>query len=322
MTSIPGLLPGSKLTIQMQKPKTVRMHSFLDLEDFQTTANHYGIAIDWPEWVCSPRIGSEQFYKFVDEGVIDPEEVRRAGAVIPPRPKAKNLSDMKAVIPEREIYAFATRARIKKAKKKAAERKRELSEESSEEEEEGEAEEGEVSGDVPDPVGQVRQQEHQVQGVPTPIAPVLVPVFPVPTSTVEATSVPTVGTRAVEGQRLETVLDDFEQVSRATGRTEELTVIVPVQDGGATSTTSSSSSSSTERYVPGTTASDSAHAQTRARRAPTMGDPRTTFATTSVTSPTNFSSSSLIPMRAPVRQVTLQDCSNILQLLGPDLISK
>jgi len=105
MTSIPGLIPGTKLTLQVQKPKAVRMHSFLDLEEFQSTTKHYGQTIDWPEWRRSPRIGSEQFYQFVDERVIDLEEVRRAGVVISPRPRNEKLSEMKAVIPEREIFA-------------------------------------------------------------------------------------------------------------------------------------------------------------------------------------------------------------------------
>jgi hypothetical protein len=111
MTTIPGLIPGTKISFQVQKPKVVRMHSFLDLEEFQSTTKLYGQTIDWPEWFCSPRIGSEQYFKFVDEGVIDPEEVRRAGVILPSRPRNEKLSEMKAVIPEREFFAFSSRAR-------------------------------------------------------------------------------------------------------------------------------------------------------------------------------------------------------------------
>jgi len=93
MTTIPGLIPGTKFSFQVQKPKVVRMHSFLDLEEFQTTTKLYGQTIDWPEWFCSPRIGSEQCFKFVDEGVIDPEEVRRAGVILPSRPKNVSTID-------------------------------------------------------------------------------------------------------------------------------------------------------------------------------------------------------------------------------------
>jgi len=59
MTTIPGLIPGTKFSFQVQKPKVVRMHSFLDLEEFQSTTKLYGQTIDWPEWFCSPTRDSE-----------------------------------------------------------------------------------------------------------------------------------------------------------------------------------------------------------------------------------------------------------------------
>ena len=110
MTTISGLDGGTKVRLSVQKPKAVRMHSYLDVEEFQSTARLYGQTIDWPEWFSSPRIGSEQFFLFVDEGHIDLGEVERAGVSVPTRPKNQKLSEMKAVVPEREFYAFSSRA--------------------------------------------------------------------------------------------------------------------------------------------------------------------------------------------------------------------
>jgi hypothetical protein len=88
MTStISSLVPGSRLVIQTSKPKVVRMHSFLDVEHFREMCILYGQAIDWPEWVASPLIGSEQYYYYVAQNFIDPEDVRRAGIVVQDAPR-------------------------------------------------------------------------------------------------------------------------------------------------------------------------------------------------------------------------------------------
>ena len=107
MTStISSLVPGSRLVIQTSKPKVVRMHSFLDVEHFREMCILYGQAIDWPEWVASPLIGSEQYYYYVAQNYIDTEDVRRAGIVVQAAPRNPDVRSMSSVLPDRPVFAM------------------------------------------------------------------------------------------------------------------------------------------------------------------------------------------------------------------------
>ena len=107
MTStISSLVPGSRLVIQTSKPKVVRMHSFLDVEHFREMCILYGQAIDWPEWVASPLIGSEQYYYYVAQNFIDPEDVRREGIVVQAPPRNPDVRSMSSVLPDRPVFAL------------------------------------------------------------------------------------------------------------------------------------------------------------------------------------------------------------------------
>ena len=66
----------------------------------------YGQAIDWPEWVASPLIGSEQYYSFVAQNFIDPAEVRRAGVVVEDAPRNPDVRSMSSVLPDRPVFAL------------------------------------------------------------------------------------------------------------------------------------------------------------------------------------------------------------------------
>ena len=123
MTStISSLVPGSRLVIQTSKPKVVRMHSFLNVEHFREMCILYGQAIDWPEWVASPLIGSEQYYYFVAQNFIDPAEVRRAGVIVEDAPRNPDIRAMSSVLPDRPVFALmAKRVETRQEAKRAAE---------------------------------------------------------------------------------------------------------------------------------------------------------------------------------------------------------